>query len=134
VSSTAPEKMKAAPIPAIARPTMKAVEVGAAPQMTEPTSKTRIDHKKVHLTEYNWYTLPEMGLKQAQVKAYELPYQPMSSRESKASVILGIAGVRMVRSCRTVSKLSRHNGRLATHESYKQDGQVDGDHDGPELD
>jgi hypothetical protein len=38
----APEKIPAEPIPAIARPTMKALEVGAPPQRADPTSKTII--------------------------------------------------------------------------------------------
>jgi hypothetical protein len=35
-----PAVMPAVPTPAMARPIMKAVEFGAAPQMAEPTSKT----------------------------------------------------------------------------------------------
>lgn len=38
--SDEPEKMPAEPMPATARPIMKAVELGAAPQIAEPTSKT----------------------------------------------------------------------------------------------
>jgi len=38
----APEKIPADPIPAMARPMMRATEVGAAPQTTEPTSKMNI--------------------------------------------------------------------------------------------
>lgn len=36
---TAPLKIPAEPIPAMARPMMRAVELGATPQMREPTSK-----------------------------------------------------------------------------------------------
>jgi hypothetical protein len=35
----APEKIPAAPTPATARPMMRAVELGATPQIKEPTSK-----------------------------------------------------------------------------------------------
>ena len=35
-----PEKIPAPPRPAIARPTMKTMELGAAPHITEPISKT----------------------------------------------------------------------------------------------
>lgn len=35
-----PEKMPAEPKPAMARPVMKTADVGAAAQMTEPTSNT----------------------------------------------------------------------------------------------
>lgn len=38
----APEKIPADPTPAIARPMMRATEVGAAPQTTEPISKMKI--------------------------------------------------------------------------------------------
>lgn len=53
VSSIAPEKMKADANPAIARPRMKAVELGAAPQSTEPTSKMIIEERKTHFVEYS---------------------------------------------------------------------------------
>jgi hypothetical protein len=39
---TDPAKIPAAAIPARARPMIKAVELGAAPQMTEPTSNRRM--------------------------------------------------------------------------------------------
>lgn len=42
-----PEKMPAPPTPAIDRPTMNTIELGAAPQMTDPSSNTKILHKKV---------------------------------------------------------------------------------------
>jgi hypothetical protein len=41
--------MPADPIPEMALPIMKAVEFGAAPQIAEPISKTRIASKKTHL-------------------------------------------------------------------------------------
>lgn len=44
--TVAPFWIPADPIPAIARPTMKAVEVGAAPQTAEPTSKTTTATRK----------------------------------------------------------------------------------------
>ena len=46
-----PEKMPADPRPAIARPIMKAVELGAAPQRADPTSKITIEIRKTHLVE-----------------------------------------------------------------------------------
>ncbi|KAK5636419.1 hypothetical protein RRF57_012130 [Xylaria bambusicola] len=42
-----PEKIPAPPRPAIARPTMKTMEFGAAPQMTDPTSNKATVIKKV---------------------------------------------------------------------------------------
>jgi hypothetical protein len=42
-----PEKIPAPPRPAIARPTMKTIELGAAPHMTDPTSNKAIVNKKV---------------------------------------------------------------------------------------
>ena len=38
----APEKMPADPMPAMARPMMRATDEGAAPQMREPNSKIAI--------------------------------------------------------------------------------------------
>lgn len=45
----APENIPADPRPAIARPTIRASEVGAAPQTAEPISKIVIAIKKTHL-------------------------------------------------------------------------------------
>lgn len=42
----APEKIPAEPKPAMARPRMKTGEVGAPPQMAEPTSKMTIQARK----------------------------------------------------------------------------------------
>lgn len=44
-----PENTPALPAPAIARPMIKAVELGAAPQMAEPTSKVPMAAKKTYL-------------------------------------------------------------------------------------
>lgn len=46
-----PEKMPAEPIPAIARPIMKAVELGAAPQRADPASKMTIVIRYTHFVE-----------------------------------------------------------------------------------
>jgi hypothetical protein len=45
----APEKIPDDPIPAMARPIMKALEFGAAPQMAEPISKSPIVERNTHL-------------------------------------------------------------------------------------
>jgi hypothetical protein len=45
----APEKMPAPPMPAIARPTMRATELGLAPQIAEPTSNVARALINVHL-------------------------------------------------------------------------------------
>ena len=44
-----PENIPAPPIPAIARPIINAMEVGAAPQMALPTSNMKIEDRNVHL-------------------------------------------------------------------------------------
>ena len=46
-----PEKMPADPRPAIARPIMKAIEVGAAAQRLDPASKITIERTKPHFVE-----------------------------------------------------------------------------------
>jgi hypothetical protein len=51
VLPTTPAKIPAAPTPLMARPTIRAVELGAAPLRAEDASKTRILHRRVHLTE-----------------------------------------------------------------------------------
>lgn len=48
---THPEKMPAAPTPWMARPMMKAVEDGAAPQMAEPISKSAMEEMKTVFTD-----------------------------------------------------------------------------------
>ena len=47
----APQKMPAEPTPAIARPTINAEDVGAAPHSAEPTSKMKIEIKYIILME-----------------------------------------------------------------------------------
>ncbi len=49
--TVAPVKVPALPMPEIARPIMKAGEVGAAAQMIEPISKITMAVMKVHLAE-----------------------------------------------------------------------------------
>jgi len=51
INMVPPAKIPAAPAPAMARPTMKAGELGAAPQRAEPASKTTIDVRKTHFVE-----------------------------------------------------------------------------------
>lgn len=46
-----PENMPADPKPAMARPIMKAIELGAAPQSADPTSKITIESRKTHFVE-----------------------------------------------------------------------------------
>lgn len=47
----APLKRPPAPRPAIALPQMKAIEVGAAPQSADPTSKTKTRPMNIHFGE-----------------------------------------------------------------------------------
>jgi hypothetical protein len=46
-----PENIPAPPRPEIARPKIKATEFGAAPQTTDPTSKTAMAIRYTHLIE-----------------------------------------------------------------------------------
>lgn len=59
----APEKIPADPMPAIARPMISAVDVGAAPQITEPSSNKAMAVKKTTLTEWYVYSLPKSSWK-----------------------------------------------------------------------
>jgi hypothetical protein len=47
----APEKIPEQPIPAIARPTIKVLELGATAQIKDPTSKSPIVPMKHHFIE-----------------------------------------------------------------------------------
>lgn len=51
----------AAPIPAIALPTIKHTDVGDAPHSTEPASKIRMATKKVTLSFSTEYNFPNIG-------------------------------------------------------------------------
>jgi hypothetical protein len=46
-----PEPIPAPPIPVMARPTIKAFEVGAAAQTIDPISKIAVRIKRTHLVE-----------------------------------------------------------------------------------
>jgi hypothetical protein len=49
--TVAPENIPADPTPAIARPTMKALEFKALPQTADPTSNIKIAIRKIDLVE-----------------------------------------------------------------------------------
>lgn len=48
---SAPEKIPAEPMPAMARPMIRVVEVLATPQISEPSSKMKMAIRKTHLRE-----------------------------------------------------------------------------------
>lgn len=54
----APEKIPAHPKPAIARPTMRAFEVGETPQTKDPSSNIPIAAKNTHFKLKNVYIFP----------------------------------------------------------------------------
>ena len=58
-----PEKSPAEPKPAMARPTMKAVEFRARAQIREPTSKIRRLRRKTHLILEMLYRRPKKSWK-----------------------------------------------------------------------
>jgi hypothetical protein len=51
----------APPAPAMARPAIRAVDVGATPQINEPNSKTETANRNVHLILNTLYTFPNVG-------------------------------------------------------------------------
>jgi hypothetical protein len=53
-----PDNTPPEPRPAIALPRIKAIEFGAAPQSAEPTSKSRMDIRKVPLMLKTLYIFP----------------------------------------------------------------------------
>ena len=71
----------------MARPSMKAIEFGAAPQRAEPTSNKRIDVMNVTLILNTVYSLPNTSWNAQLVSKYAVPYQPMSSAELNSLVI-----------------------------------------------
>jgi len=84
---TIPEKTPPDPSPAMALPMIKAMEFGAAPQMAEPASNSKIDVRKVPLMLKKPYSFPNTSWNAQLVSKYAVPYQPMSPAELNSSVI-----------------------------------------------
>jgi hypothetical protein len=91
-----PTERPAPPNPAIARPMINALELGATPQIKLPTSKRIMDPRKLHLRLKYLYIFPAEGWAAPKVMKYAAAYQDMSSRLWNSSVILGIAVPTMV--------------------------------------
>lgn len=87
----APVPMPAHPIPAIARPIMRASELGAAPHSRLPSSNRPIEPRNVHLRGKYLYALPHDAWKLPEVKKKAEPYHEAMSSRWNSSVILGIA-------------------------------------------
>jgi hypothetical protein len=68
----APEEIPALPTPAIARPTINTTLVGATPQMREPTSKIKIEIKKLILRGKYLYALPPIQVLVSDTNDYHL--------------------------------------------------------------
>lgn len=84
---TTPVSTPPDPKPAIDLPRMKAIEFGAAPQRAEPTSKSKMDVRKVTLTLKILYSFPNTSWKAQLVSRYVVPYQPISPADLNSSVI-----------------------------------------------
>jgi hypothetical protein len=110
-----PENSPAAPIPHIARPMIKATELGAAPdcvyhqytyqallkyvnlpQITLPNSKRKMETRYVHLRGKIVYDRPQSAVVAAVVMKKAEPYHPISWRLLNLSVILGMAAEMIV--------------------------------------
>lgn len=76
IKMMAPAMMPALPIPAIARPMMKATELGAAPHRADPISKIKMRTKNTYLAVWKVYILPMSNWKQELVNINADPYQP----------------------------------------------------------
>ena len=95
----APVKTPAEPTPATARPTIRTVELGAAAQMTDPTSKKARATRNTHLVLNSAYSLPNINWKAHEGRKYAEPYHPISGRELNSVVIFGTAVATITRSC-----------------------------------
>lgn len=95
---TTPERIPPPPRPAMALPSMKVTEFGAAPQRAEPASNRTIDIKKMGLTLKTVYIFPKTSWKAQLVSKYAVPYQPISFAELNSLVIWGMAVETMRRS------------------------------------
>ena len=70
---------------------IKAMELGAAPQIAEPTSNRTTAARKVFLMFKKVYIFPNTNKKAEFVSRYDVPYQPMSLVEWNSLVIAGVA-------------------------------------------
>lgn len=77
----APVIMPAAPVPAIALPTMRTLELGVTPHIRLPSSNTKSPLRKVHFILSMPYMRPYVGRKEVEVMRYALAYQPTSLYE-----------------------------------------------------
>ena len=91
-----PEKILAAPNPAMALPTMRTTDDGATAQTRDPTSKIKTPAINTHLVEYMVYSLPKISCTAAVARIYALPYQATSFSELNWLVIRGMAVARIV--------------------------------------
>lgn len=94
--TTEPENKPALPIPATARPMMKAVEDGAMAETKLPSSKSAIAPRNEYLMSKIRYILPYNGCSAVEVKRYELPYQPISPTLPYSLVMAPSAGAIIV--------------------------------------
>lgn len=87
----------------MALPMMKAIELGAAPQMAEPTSNNTRAVIKVAFTFRKVYNFPNTNRKAQLVSRYAVPYQPTSFDAWNSFVIAGVAVAMMSLSCKQLS-------------------------------
>lgn len=106
---TTPDWTPPAPRPAMALPMMKAIELGAAPQMAEPTSNNTRAVRKVAFTFRKAYNFPNTNRKAQLVSRYAVPYQPTSFNAWNSFVIAGVAVAMMSLSCKHLSAWT-HSG------------------------
>ena len=86
-----PEICPAAPMPAIARPRIKTVDVCARAQMIDPISKMTSAVVNNRRISKNVNSLPKDGCKAIYVIMYPVPYHPISYKAPNPAVIRGAA-------------------------------------------
>jgi hypothetical protein len=87
----APDATPAAPKPAMARPTIRAVLLGATAHMRLPSSKMKTASRYVHFRGKYLKALPQGEVKDATVRKKAEPYHPIWETLWNSSVIFGIA-------------------------------------------
>ena len=93
-----PDETPEAPDPAMARPTISAVLLGASAMIKLPSSKMKSERRKVALSGKYLNALPHVDWKEAKVRKKAEPYQPTWSTLLKSSVMRGMAVAMMVAS------------------------------------
>lgn len=132
-----PEKMPAPPRPAIARPIIKAIELGAAPHMADPISNKTIVIKKVLASGWlramstRWAAQSRWDILLDLIKFVDSAKQEL--RRCSCKLIGRPIPPNVPQTVEFLGNLRCSSSDDGSVEGYEKQGQKDADYDGPEL-